>query len=260
MTPENSPASELLKKAGRDRDPALAEEAARQFSLSGDRCSEAACYTALAEMRFSAGSYLESAAFYKKSLAIFEALLSRKEEAQCLYFLSRCYAFVSVAGEDESAYLEKALAAAQESENRELEVECCIKLGSCLRDRDQPGSRFFYLKAIQLLEKVEAGWLSAICHQGLGHLYARDSDYLKARKHYLAAVEHFENARSEQTGTVKARQAQCFESIGDLALREGDEEEAGRRWQQSLEILQDGNQKRVQRLKEKLDELSCEDY
>lgn len=257
MAEQSLLANELLKKAQKNRDPALVELAARQFQLLGDRQGEAKCYATLGEMRFSAGSYLESASFYQQSLEIQRALGSKQGEAQCLYFLSRCVAFTGgeTEGTDERSYLSAALALAEEIADQELQAQCCVRLAACLRGDEPDTSRSLYQKALQILDKVEKGWLSAICHQSLGHLYARGSDNLKARKHYLAAIEDFEHARLSQPTSVDLRQAQCLESLGDLASKDGDEEEAMEQYEQSLAKLQGCELAGTQRVREKLERL-----
>ncbi len=253
-TEELSPARRLLNKGQRDRDPSLLKQAAELFSQSVDPEGEADCYAGLGEMRFSANSFHESTEWYQKGLEIYSSLGKKKGEAECLFFLSKCCAFISKENKtrDETKYLKAALAAAEEADEQELQVECCISLGACLRVTEPEESRKHYHNALQISEQMEKGWLSGICHQSLAHLYAWQSEDIKARKHYLAAIENFELAREEQEKNTDLRQAQCLESLADLALREGDEDEAQERYQLALTKLESQGITGTQRVREKL--------
>ncbi|MBX9720961.1 MAG: hypothetical protein K2X81_06185 [Candidatus Obscuribacterales bacterium] len=236
MAEETKAATELLKKAKRDRDPSLAQKASELSKEAADQHTEAECYTTLAEMRFSANSYTESTKWHSLALELYRSLSLKTQEAQCLFQLSRCAAFTSNPSKlnAEIEYLRASLAIAEEIANYELQVRCSVNLGACLRGPAPEEAREFYKKALAALEHMERGWLSGICQQSLGHLYARDSDELKARKYYLAAIEDFELARESEPINTDLRQAQCLESIGDIALKEGDEDEALDRYQSAL--------------------------
>ena len=259
MQNESHGAREILTKARRNRDPALVEVAVRQFQQLDDLAGVAECYKTLGEMRFKAGSYKESAAFYQQSLELYKECGSKKEEAHCFFSLSRCAAFLEKEpdSDTEMSHLTESLLLAEEIADQELQVQCYLRLAACLRDKEPGAAGNYYQKALHLLETMEKGWLSAICHQSLGHLYARKSENIKARKHYLASLEDLENARSEQQPGVDLRQAQCFESLGDLALREDDEEEAQAQYQQALAILEGSAPAGARRVKEKLEQLQC---
>lgn len=263
MSSEKPEPAKILQKARRERDPALAREAAEQFHLCGDAEGEAEAYAFLGEMRFCTGSYREAEDFYKKSLDIYQLLLSIKGVAWCLFWISRCLPFTKEEndGADEISCLELALKAAEKGKEKELQIECCIKLGSRLRDRENARAFSFYNQALELLKNAEDGWLVAVCHQGLGHLYARETDYLKARRHYLSAIESFEEARANHADEVDVRLAQCMESAGDLALCDGESDEAENRFEQALQILVSmGDSRRSQRLRDKLGRLRGEEH
>jgi tetratricopeptide (TPR) repeat protein len=263
--PNTATIRSTLRFGQSQRDPALVKEAAEQFRKIDDAAGEAECYDTLGEMRFSAGSYEESANYYRQSMRIYQTIGQRANEAKSHFSLSRCLAFNKNQenplpdDDNETSHLKDALQIASEISERDLQVQCCIALGACYRNAHPDASRDYYQSALKLLEPMPKGWLSAQCHQSLAQFFAGSNDSIKARRHYLAAIEDYEEARNDQAESIPQRLAQCHESIGDLALREVDEDEAIERFKESLRLLEEIQSRNAQRVREKLEQLLFDD-
>jgi len=160
-------------------------------------------------LRFSAGAIKEAATHFIECRESYRELDLRKEEAQCLLKLSRCSAFLRNEPDfsSEQTFLDEALVLAKDTGEKGLEVECLVLLGASLRHEQADLAMSKYAEALKLIEAEKNNWLSGICHQSLGHLYAGQTDNWTARKHYLQALSHFEECSAEDATLLAQKQA-----------------------------------------------------
>ena len=134
-------------------------------------------------------------------------------------------------------------ALAQNTQNKQLKVDCLLALGRAHYHLNEYNlARDYYQQALKICQQIKDGFNEANCNCFLGEVHAQLNEYELARKCYQQALAIFQFKAPLGEGN-------CLQSLGDVHLQLAEYKQARDNFQQALELYQ--------KIKEPLGEANC---